>query len=214
MNELRDNLRKAAALLCRAQNDQCAIVKHLVGIPFAVFTKQSIKLGISLWLSVIKENRKMESRILVAVADNWEQTVRRRLGLFDVNQCRHPDPFYVKLEFAPSDKDLITRRQQVAYSLLSPHFRLIQFLSSNFNATRLCSPNIERIYIRLLHITLGAMAAGKTSNHPLGREVHFHIILLGLKVLRYSTSLTEKVKWRLRDRVFAAALAWFARPPR
>jgi phosphatidylinositol 4-kinase len=80
--ELRDILRRAAALLCRVKTDHTAIVQHLVGIPFAVFTKQSIKLGISLWMSVIKENPRMESRILIAITENWEATVRRKRGLF------------------------------------------------------------------------------------------------------------------------------------
>lgn len=80
--ELRDILRRAAALLCRVKEDQTAIVHHLVGIPFAVFTKQSIKLGISLWMSVIKENPRMEARILVTIAECWETSVRKRRGLF------------------------------------------------------------------------------------------------------------------------------------
>lgn len=80
--ELRDILRRASALLCRVKSDQTPIVHHLVGIPFAVFTKQSIKLGISLWMSVIKENSRMESRILVSIAECWENTVYRRKGIF------------------------------------------------------------------------------------------------------------------------------------
>jgi phosphatidylinositol 4-kinase len=80
--ELRDILRRAAGLLCRVKTDQSPIVQHLVGIPFAVFSKQSIKLGISLWTSVMKENPRMESRILVAIAENWENTVRKRRGIF------------------------------------------------------------------------------------------------------------------------------------
>jgi phosphatidylinositol 4-kinase len=80
--ELRDILRRAAALLCRVKTDQSPIVQHLVGIPFAVFSKQSIKLGISLWTSVTKENPRMESRILVAIAENWESTVHKRRGIF------------------------------------------------------------------------------------------------------------------------------------
>lgn len=82
-SEIRDVLRRAAALLCRTKKDQCAIVHHLVGIPFALFTKQSIKLGISLWMGVINENPRMESRILVEIADNWESTIRKRLGIFN-----------------------------------------------------------------------------------------------------------------------------------
>ena len=83
VGELRDILRRAAALLCRTKKDECAIVHHLVGIPFAIFTKQSIKLGISLWLGVINENPRMEPRILMEVAQQWETTVHRGLGIFN-----------------------------------------------------------------------------------------------------------------------------------
>jgi len=83
--ELRDTLRRAGALLCRSSTDQCAIVHHLVGIPFAVFTRQAIKLGISLWMGVIKENPRMEARILVEVAEHWEGSVRQRKGFFNPN---------------------------------------------------------------------------------------------------------------------------------
>lgn len=84
MGDLSDILRRAAALLCRSKKkDECAIVHHLVAIPFGVFTKQSIKLGISLWTGVINENPRMESRILMEVAQHWEATIHRRLGLFN-----------------------------------------------------------------------------------------------------------------------------------
>ena len=80
--ELRDVLRRAAALLCRTKDDQCSIAHHLVGIPFALFTKQSIKLGIALWLGIINENPRMEPRILAEIAQSWESTVRNKEGVF------------------------------------------------------------------------------------------------------------------------------------
>ena len=82
IGELRDILRRAAALLCKTSLDQCAVVQHLVGIPFAVFTKQSIQLGISLWLGVMNENPRMEPRIVAVIAERWEETVRNRTGVF------------------------------------------------------------------------------------------------------------------------------------
>lgn len=82
IGELRDILRRAAALLCRAKSDYCAIAHHLVSIPFAIFTNQSIKLGISLWLGVINENPRLESTILTETAQNWEMTIRNRVGAF------------------------------------------------------------------------------------------------------------------------------------
>jgi phosphatidylinositol 4-kinase len=61
-------------------------------------------------------------------------------------------------------------------------------------------------------ITLDALA--ETKSHPLAREAHFHIILLGLRILRFSTALDLTILWRLKDRLLTAALAWFANPPR
>ncbi|KAF2134137.1 hypothetical protein P153DRAFT_363122 [Dothidotthia symphoricarpi CBS 119687] len=208
--ELRDILRRAAALLCRVKMDQSPIVQHLVGIPFAVFSKQSIKLGISLWTSVTKENPRMESRILVAIAENWENTVRRQRGLFSP-ALKHPDPFYGKQEFAATDKEALSKHQQHIYNLIAPHFRLLQFLSSHFSASRLSKPDIEHVYVRLIHITLDAMSTG--CSQPLAREAYFHTILLGLRVARHCTTLSAVIRWRLMDRILTAALAWFARAP-
>ena len=211
IGELRDVLRRAGSLLCKAKTDQGALVHHLVGIPFAVFTKQAIKLGISLWMGVIKENPRMESRILIEIAGNWEGTLQRRKGLFDL-RLQHPDPFYCKHDFAPSDKEYITTRQQHAYNLIAPHFRLIQFLSSHFNATRLGSVHVQRAYYRLISSTLVFLRG--TPGHPLARETYFHVALLGLKILQYSTEIDACAQWTLRDKILSAALHWFCLPPR
>ncbi len=82
IGDMRDTLRRVAALLCKAGTDQSALVHHLVAVSFTTFTKQSIKLGISLWLGVINENPQMESRVLTEVAEQWEGTVRNRVGAF------------------------------------------------------------------------------------------------------------------------------------
>jgi phosphatidylinositol 4-kinase A len=124
----------------------------------------------------------------------------------------HLDPFYVRQEFAPSDKLATMKRQQQAYNAIAPHFRLLQFLSSHFNATRLSNSNVEKVYHRLMHITLDAM--GLCIGHPLAREAHFHVILLGLKSLHHCTSLRDLVKWRLKDRILSAGLAWFVVSPK
>lgn len=108
IGELRDVLRRAAALLCRSKKTQSAIVHHLVYIPFGIFTKASIKLGISLWLGVIHENPRMEPRLLTEIAQAWESTIDRRIGIFS-KQFFLADPFYLKEEFAPSDKAALLR---------------------------------------------------------------------------------------------------------
>jgi phosphatidylinositol 4-kinase A len=79
---LRNVLRRAAALCC-SDNVQLSIISHLVNIPFQMFTKESIKMGTSLWLGVIHENPRTEPRILMDVTLAWERTIHRKLGIFD-----------------------------------------------------------------------------------------------------------------------------------
>jgi phosphatidylinositol 4-kinase len=83
LSEVLDILRKAAALLCRSERDESAVAHYLVSIPFTMFNKQSIKLGVSLWLGVMNENPKLEPRLLVEIAQQWELTIQRKLGLFN-----------------------------------------------------------------------------------------------------------------------------------
>lgn len=209
-SNVRDALRDAAGVLSRSASDRTSLIQDLVAIPFIIFTKQSINLGISLWLGVVKENPSLETRILVEVAAGWESSVRLCKGFFAPYQ--HLDPFYVKEEFAPSKWEAISKRQQLVHNLIAPHLRLAHFLSSHFSASRLTSPSVERIYGRLMRVTLLNMR--HTVNSPLAREVHFQIVLLALKVVKYCTLLDHSAHWRLKDAILSAGLAWFAMPPR
>ena len=211
LGELRAVLRKAASLLCRSKKPQCAIVHHLVGIPFAIFTKHSIKLGISLWLGVIHENPRMESRILTEVALEWEKIVSSKIGIFG-NKLQHLDPFYVKEEFAATDREVLARRQQAVHDIIAPHYRIIQFFQSHFNAIRLGSAYTQRTFGRVVSATLAGLM--NSVGHPLTREVHFQMILFAITVVRFGTRLDGGKLWRLKDLILSASLRWFAHPPR
>jgi phosphatidylinositol 4-kinase len=90
--------------------------------------------------------------------------------------------------------------------------RLLQFLGSHFNATRLGSPHTEKVFIRLLNVTLGGLK--HSTGHPLAREIRFQIVLFGLKVLRHSIGLDFGTRCLLKDRILSSALNWFSFPPR
>ncbi|CAK7217562.1 Phosphatidylinositol 4-kinase stt4 [Sporothrix bragantina] len=208
LSDVHSILRRAASLLCRSQGDQSAIVQYLVSIPFAMFTKASIKLGISLWLGVMHECPHMEPRILGAVLQHWEISIQRRQGLF--NPAIHdPDAFFVEMQFAPTDAAAVAKRGQHVHDLLTPHKRLLLFLQSHFNATRLGSVDVQKGFLRMLDVTLDAIkATGKP--HPIARELWFHIVLFGLRMLRFSSTISAIAQWRLKDKVLSAALSWFA----
>ncbi|KAK4040507.1 hypothetical protein C8A01DRAFT_15630 [Parachaetomium inaequale] len=209
--DVRDILRRAAALLCRSEQDECSIIHYLVSIPFAMFTKQSIKLGISLWLGVMNENPRMEPRLLAEIVLRWESSVQRRQGLFSPS-ITSPDPFFLRQEFAPSDNAALAKRKQLVHNLLAPHSRLLQFLSSHYNATRLGSPDTHHFFLRLLDVTLEAIK--NSTPHPMAREIRFQVILFGLKVLNTSTTMGAIAQYRLKDQILSAGLGWFNATPR
>lgn len=84
ISEIRDALRRGAAVLCSSSRHVYpSIIHYLVALPFRVFSKESIRLGVSLWLGVMHENPRTEPRILVEVMEWWERTVEHKKGLFD-----------------------------------------------------------------------------------------------------------------------------------
>lgn len=211
LDEVRDILRRAAALLCRSKQDESAVARYLISIPFAMFTKGSIKLGVSLWLGVINENPLLEPKLLNGIAQQWEFTISRRVGLFSP-ALTHPDPFLLKEEFAPSELELLAKKKQHVHDLLSPHTRLLQFFASHFNATRLSNPDIQRVFLRMIDLTLDAIK--DCTPHPMARELRFSLVLFGLKVLRSSTAIGATGQWRLKEKILSAGLSWFRFSPR
>lgn len=208
--EYKDVLRRAAAVLCTSKRSQTAMVNYLVTIPFEIFTKDSIKLGISLWLGVIHENPRMEPRILTEIAQAWEKTIDRKTGIFN-DSFYHLDPFYVKEEFAPSDKAVLQGHVHSAQNTISPHLRLVQFFQSHFNAIRLGSANTQRTFIRVMDRTLKGFL--RLGGHPLLRETHFQVCVFALRLLRFSTCFSKLSFWAFKDRVLSVGLQWFKLPP-
>lgn len=211
ISEVRDILRRAAALLCRTERDESAVAHYLVSIPFALFTKQSIKLGVSLWLGVINENPKLESKLLNEIVQQWEFSLGRKVGLFSPILA-HPDPFFMKEEFAPSELEALAKKKQIVHDILSPHTRVLQFFVSHFNASRHGSPDTQRVFLRMVDLTLDAIK--QSASHPMAREVRFQIVLFGLRVLRSSTTLKPAAQWRLKEKILSAGLSWFKHSPR
>lgn len=209
--EVRETLRAAAAVVSSSQTSRTQLVTDLVGVPFRIFTKQAINFATSLWLGMVKDNPDLETRILAEIAAGWEASVRSRRGFFD-SSLQHLDPFYIKEEFAPSKWESIRKRQQLTHDKVAPHLRLTLMLASHFNASRLIAPSIESTYCRLARVTMLAMR--RTVSQPLGREVHFQIVLLAFRILKYSTRLSTTARWSLKDAILSAGLAWFALPPR
>lgn len=131
---------------------------------------------------------------------------------FILTSSSHSDPFYVKEEFAPSDKAALLKQQHAAHDLIAPHLRIIQFLTSHFNATRLSSPHLQRLFHHLIDVTLQGLQ--HCTGHPLAREMYFQSLILALNILRYGVALSPSAQWRLKDSILSGGLRWFSYPAR
>ncbi|KAJ5898628.1 hypothetical protein N7504_008916 [Penicillium tannophilum] len=209
--EVRDVLRQAAGLICSSSKPRLSVVHYLVALPFQIFTKEIIKLGVSLWLGVIHENPNIEPRILAEVVEAWERSIHRRKGLFDTS-FEYSDPLHTQIELLPTDKALMLQKQEAAQNTLSPHLRVLQFFESHFNAIRLGNLQDQQLFGRLISSTVVGLS--KTQCHPLAREIHFRIVLFGLSVLKHFSPRNPAASWKLKDQILSAALSWFRYPPR
>ncbi|KAL4880003.1 hypothetical protein BJY04DRAFT_192115 [Aspergillus karnatakaensis] len=209
--EIRDTLQRAAAILCSSDTAHASIAHYIVSLPFHIFSKESINIGVSLWLGVIHENPKLEPAILFGIVEEWEKTVLQRQGLFDPS-FNHVDPMYAKIELLPTDKDSMLQQQRLAQNVLAPHLQIIRFFESHFNAVRLGNAQTEHLFCRFIDRTMTGLL--HASNHPLARELHFRIICFCLRVLKHCTSLDSVTLWRHKHAVLSAALSWFNHPPR
>lgn len=209
--QVRNVLRQAAGLICSSSKPRLSVVHYLVALPFQIFSKEAIKLGVSLWLGVIHENPSVEPRILAEVVEAWERSIRRRQGLFDPT-FGYLDPLHTKIELLPTDKALMLKKQEKAQNTLSPHSRVLQFFESHFNAIRLGNLQDQQLFSRLVSSTVVGLS--RTQGHPLAREIHFRIVLFGLRVLKHLSPQNGAESWKLKDQILSAALSWFKHPAR
>lgn len=119
---------------------------------------------------------------------------------------------YSEIELLPSDKTSLLEQQQTAQATLAPHLLLLQFFVSHFKAIWLGNVQTRRLFGRLIDRT--TIGLQRTNGHPLARELHFRIILFGLRILRDSHPPDTVASWKLRDQILSAALSWFKHPPR
>lgn len=114
------------------------------------------------------------------------------------------------MEFAPSDHESLQRQQKHVHAIIAPLVCIVDFLTSHYNATRLCTSASNRIFYRFARVTLRAMP--RAASHPLARELHFRIVLLCTQILLHATGLSQAAQARLKSHILSVALAWFSQP--
>ena len=65
-------------------------MKHLVALPFEVFTPASVATGIDVWTWVISEKPEYEIGVMMEINSAWLATVRFERGMLSTSQ-KYPD---------------------------------------------------------------------------------------------------------------------------
>lgn len=119
----------------------------------------------------------------------------------------------MKMEYAPSDKEVLMRQQREALNLITPHQKILYMLSSHFHACRLGNPHIVKIFQRIVRVSMSGLP--NATGHPLARETRLQLIIFGLQVLRFSSNtMSFTLQYKLKDQILSGALSWFSFTPR
>ncbi|KAK9470089.1 uncharacterized protein V1510DRAFT_303069 [Dipodascopsis tothii] len=208
--ELRDALLRAVAYLVQTPDAPLALVHYLVALPFEMYTKQAVKIGVPVWVWLMNESPALESRLLAEIALALEWKVREHQGLYSRAHDLTP-VMNNKMEYAPSNKAEIVHDANVAMGSFAPDLFLVDMLASHFHACRFGNRHTFEIFERLVRVLLVHMEVA--SRHPLARKVRFSIVQFALDVLECAEGLTSQRLASLKDLVLSAALTWFAGPP-
>ncbi|KAK9458641.1 uncharacterized protein V1516DRAFT_682228 [Lipomyces oligophaga] len=208
--ELREVLLSVSALIVQSEQYASELVYYVIYIPFKVFTKQSIRLGVSIWLWLLNEAPKLESLIIAEITLGFESTIRRHEGLYS----RSHDLVRVmnsKMVYAPSNKEEIMHDARQAVNSFSPHLYVIELLVSHFESSKLQSRHLFEIFERALRNALLNME--EASVHPLVRQYRFNLIQFAFKVLAGAAGLSSQRVTYFKNLVLTAALTWFSSIP-
>lgn len=208
--ELREQLLCTTQFILECEEHSAELTHYVVHIPFAIFSKQSIKLGVSLWLWLLNEAPQLQSRILAEIALGFEWSIRRREGLYSTAHDLIP-VLNVKMEYAPSSKEEIMHDARIAVNSFAPHLYVVEMLASHFQSSKFQSLHLFEIFERALRIALLNME--NASCHPLVRQIRFNVILFSLKLLEGYSGLSSQRSTFFKNLVLTAALSWFAMLP-
>jgi phosphatidylinositol 4-kinase len=148
-------------------------MRHLVALPFEVFTPAAIAAGIDVWTWIISEKPEYEIGVMMEINSAWLATVRFERGMFSTSQKSallslhsprdadvffdsYDDPFFHQIKYTPTDKEEIDRGMASAKRLLAPHVLILQMLISRFQAARYRRPGLMLLIQRLVLISARA----------------------------------------------------------
>ncbi|XP_006651740.2 phosphatidylinositol 4-kinase alpha 1 [Oryza brachyantha] len=189
------------------------LIRLLCWCPAYICTPDAMETGIFIWTWLVSAAPSLGPLVLAELVDAWLWTIDTKRGLFasDMNYCG-PDaklrPHLIPGEpEAPPEKDPV--------EAIIAHRLWLGFFIDRFEVVR--HDSIEQLLLlgRMLQGTM--KSATHFSHHPAATGTFFTAMLLGLKFCScQSQSNLQKCNMGLQlleDRVYRAALGWFAYAP-
>ncbi|CCE63527.1 hypothetical protein TPHA_0F00400 [Tetrapisispora phaffii CBS 4417] len=197
------------ALIINRTPGSISLIKDLVHIPFEILTGNSMKTGINIWLSIMKEREDLSFYLLSEIGMCWMRSIDNKIGLYS-NELDLVKEENQMMEYKEYNKKLINKNISLAESLLKPHRLLINFLSSYFEGSMFQSHSLLKLFNIWI---LNAVTELKTASlHPYARLVRNELIIFAILVLNANLKRPTKAIPDLSSSIVIGNLSWFKKP--
>ncbi|KAG8097936.1 hypothetical protein GUJ93_ZPchr0013g34130 [Zizania palustris] len=189
------------------------LIRLLCWCPAYICTPDAMETGIYIWTWLVSAAPSLGPLVLAELVDAWLWTIDTKHGLFesDMNYCG-PDA-KLRPHLIPGEPETPPEKDPV--EAIIAHRLWLGFFIDRFEVVQ--HDSIEQLLLlgRMLQGTM--KSAAHFSHHPAATGTFFTAMLLGLKFCSCQPqSNLQKCNMGLQlleDRVYRAALGWFAYPP-
>ncbi|CAI5755866.1 unnamed protein product [Candida verbasci] len=205
-DEIMNLLTEIAGLTLLSDVNNAELVRYVVEIPFIMFDPSTMINASGVWFAIMKDKPQLSILLLSEIAKKWEESIELGKGLFSQDlDIAHPE--FDKMEYAPSNRQMVNRLAEKAQRSFGPHLEIIRLFASNFEATLNQSDHLLKLFTRFVEIGLKNLKIA--SYHPLSRLVRLELIKFAFEVLNYHVKLGSRSSQYLLDLILDGALTWF-----
>ncbi|KAJ7560134.1 hypothetical protein O6H91_04G115500 [Diphasiastrum complanatum] len=189
------------------------LLRLLCWCPAYIFTAGAMETGIFVWTWLLSAAPQLGSQILSELVDAWLWTIYTGRGLFAAGVANSGPAAELRPQLMPGEPVVLLGKDPVEG--IAAHRLWLGFLLDRFEIVR--NRSSEELLL------IGRLVQGSVKNpnnfssHPAARGAFFTLMLLGLKFCACQWQLSLRSGNfginLLEDRVYRAALAWFAVEP-
>ncbi|KAL5017409.1 hypothetical protein ScPMuIL_006998 [Solemya velum] len=195
---------RVCALLISIKDLNRQLLHTLCWTPVRHFTERTLEAAVCCWEWLLSARPDLHIEFMCEMAAAWQLTIDMNLGIFTEDKPRS-DPL------AKCEGQVLGPNTP----FVTPHQVWTKFLTERVEIAKYSSTDQVAILLSLLHRSL-SISVGKSpgliSKHPAAVGPRFRLLIMGLSLLQGEILPNSTNKSVLRERVYAAALDYFAGP--